>query len=207
MDVNKYLIIIKNNDRTEDVISYENNKNLINVKYKSSEKMYSYSRRDFQFYKNPTEISIKDQKVILNQGYVYNVAKILKFESIYKLFLGDGTNIIVSECNLELVSDSCLFVFITSCIIPLSVFLSAFKSFISLLRSSTTLSLYSLISLILTSVSDLFSLSFLSTCLYRNTMQPPNIVIAQTNNPANVDILNDSVIACSKIIPPLSIYI
>ena len=38
MDVNKYLIIIKNEDKTEDIISYENNKNLINIKYKSSEK-------------------------------------------------------------------------------------------------------------------------------------------------------------------------
>ena len=26
MDVNKYLIIIKNEDKTEDIISYENNK-------------------------------------------------------------------------------------------------------------------------------------------------------------------------------------
>ena len=75
MDVNKYLIIIKNEDKTEDIISYENNKNLINIKYKSTEKMYSYSRRDFKFYKNPIEIDIKDQKIILNQGYVYNVKK------------------------------------------------------------------------------------------------------------------------------------
>ena len=60
MDVNKYLIMIKNEDRTEDIISYENNKHLINIKYKSTEKIYSYSRRDFQFYKNPTEIDIKD---------------------------------------------------------------------------------------------------------------------------------------------------
>ena len=47
MDVNKYLIIIKNEDKTEDIISYENNKNLINIKYKSTEKMYSYSRKRF----------------------------------------------------------------------------------------------------------------------------------------------------------------
>jgi len=103
MDVNKYLIIIKNEDKTEDIISYENNKNLINIKYKSSEKMYSYSRRDFQFYKNPTEINTENQKVILNQGYVYNVIKILKFESICKLFFEDGTSIVIPEYSLQLV--------------------------------------------------------------------------------------------------------
>lgn len=86
MDINKYLIIIKNEDKTEEVLRYENNKNLINIRYKSSEKMYSYSRCDFHFYKNPTEINIKDKKIILNQGYAYNVIKILKFENICRLF-------------------------------------------------------------------------------------------------------------------------
>lgn len=106
MDVNKYLIIIKNEDKTEDVINYENNKNLINIKYKSTGKMYSYPRKDFQFYKNPTEIDIKDKRIILNQGYVYNVIKILKFESIYKLFLENGTSIVVSEHSLQLVKNN-----------------------------------------------------------------------------------------------------
>ena len=64
MDVNKYLIIIKNKDKTEEIISYEKNNNIVNIKYKSTERMYSYSRRDFQFYKNPTEINIKDQKIM-----------------------------------------------------------------------------------------------------------------------------------------------
>lgn len=32
MDVNKYLIMIKNEDKTEDIISYKNNNHLINIK-------------------------------------------------------------------------------------------------------------------------------------------------------------------------------
>ena len=44
MDVNKYLIIIKNEDKTEDIINYENNRNLINVKYRkiTNVKFYYY---------------------------------------------------------------------------------------------------------------------------------------------------------------------
>lgn len=106
MDVNKYLIIIKNEDKTEDIISYKNNNNLVNINYKTTERMYSYSRRDFQFYKNPTEIDIKDQKIFLNQGYVYNVIKILKFESNCKLFFEDGTTVVVPEYNLQLVKNN-----------------------------------------------------------------------------------------------------
>lgn len=106
MDINKYLIIIKNEDKTEDVINYENNKGLINIKYKSTEKMYSYSRSDFQFYKNPVEMDIKDKRIILNQGYVYNVARILKFENICKIFFEDGTSIVATENNLQLVDNN-----------------------------------------------------------------------------------------------------
>ena len=106
MDVNKYLILIKNEDKTENVIRYENNKNCIDIKYKNSEKIYSYSKRDFQIYENPTEICIKNQKIILNQGYVYNVIKILKFESICKLFFENGTSIVVSEYSLRLAKNN-----------------------------------------------------------------------------------------------------
>lgn len=106
MDVNKYLILIKNEDKTENVIRYENNKNCTDIKYKNSEKIYSYSKRDFQIYENPTEICIKNQKIILNQGYVYNVIKILKFESICKLFFENGTSIVVSEYSLRLAKNN-----------------------------------------------------------------------------------------------------
>lgn len=106
MDVNKYLIIIRNEDRTDDIISYENNKNLINIKFKNAEKLYSYSRKDFQFYKNPIEIDIKNQKIIINQGYVYNVIKLLRFENIYKLFFEDGTSAVIPEYSLQLVKNN-----------------------------------------------------------------------------------------------------
>ena len=106
MDKNKYLIIIKNEDRTDDIISYENNKNLINIKFKNAEKIYSYSRKDFQFYKNPMDVDIKNQKIIINQGYVYNAKKILKFENIYKLFFEDGSSAFVPEYSLQLVKNN-----------------------------------------------------------------------------------------------------
>ncbi|MBP3596223.1 MAG: AAA family ATPase [Clostridia bacterium] len=106
MNENKYLIIIKNEDKTQDIISYENNKNLITIKYKNSEKTYSYSRKDVQWYNTPIEITIKNQKIILNGGYAYNVIKILKFENWYKLFFADGTSTVVPEQSLQLANNN-----------------------------------------------------------------------------------------------------
>lgn len=51
---------------------------------------------------NPTEIDINDKKIILNQGYVYNVIKILKFENVYKLFFVDDRSVVVPKYSLQL---------------------------------------------------------------------------------------------------------
>lgn len=46
------------------------------------------------------------KKILLNQGYVYNVIKILKFESVCKLFFGDDTSIVVPKYSVQLVKNN-----------------------------------------------------------------------------------------------------
>lgn len=106
MDINKYLIIIKSKDKTDNIMSYERNKNFIDIKFKNTEKIYTYSRSDFEFYKDPIEVDIQNYKLILNQGYVYNVIKVLKFEKYYRLFFEEGTSTVTLEYNLQLVKNN-----------------------------------------------------------------------------------------------------
>ena len=105
MDANKYLIIIKNIDKTKSIISFQNRKTYINIKYVGSEKTYPCSKKDFQFYKNPKEIDIKNNKILLDQGYVYNAVKMLKFDRLYKIFFKDNTSIVVSVGRIQLVKE------------------------------------------------------------------------------------------------------
>ena len=105
MNIYKYLVIIKNEDMTEDVISYEYNKQYVDIKFKNINKVYSYIRKDFEFYKDPSEINIKDKKIIIDSGYVYNAIKLIKFDQYYKIFFPDNNFITISEYELKLVEN------------------------------------------------------------------------------------------------------
>lgn len=65
MDKQKYLVIIKGEDRTEDVLKYQSDKNYIHVRYRNADKVYTYVRGNFEFYKNPIEIDMEQNKIIL----------------------------------------------------------------------------------------------------------------------------------------------
>lgn len=103
MDVNKHLIIIRGEDKTGEVEYFNPDKYLIKIKYKKVDKEYNYAKSDFKFYTNPNMIDIQNYKIVLSQGYVYNVKKLLKFDQYYKIFFDDETAKIVLENDLKLI--------------------------------------------------------------------------------------------------------
>lgn len=105
MDIQKYLFIVKGEDKTANILSYKLDKNYIHINYKDSEKPYTYIKRDFEFYKDPIEIDIKKYKFILEQGYIYNVKRAIKFTNYYRLFFEDDASTVVSENDLLLLKE------------------------------------------------------------------------------------------------------
>lgn len=103
MDVNKHLIIIRGEDKTSEIEYFNPDKYLIKIKYKKSDKEYNYVKSDFKFYTNPNIIDIQNYKIVLSQGYVYNVKKLLKFDQYYKIFFYDETTTVVFENDLDLI--------------------------------------------------------------------------------------------------------
>lgn len=105
MDIQKYLFIVKGEDKTANILSYKLDKNYIYINYKNSQKPYPYAKRDFEFYKDPIEINAKRYKFILKQGYIYNVKRAIKFTNYYRLFFEDNSSIVVPEYNLLLLEN------------------------------------------------------------------------------------------------------
>lgn len=103
MDSQKYLILVKGEDKTEEIQNYENGTNYVNVNYKNATNTYTYLKKDFEFYKNPTEIDMKKNRIYFKQGYVYNIVKVLKFDIYYKIFFENDSSTFVKESNVNIV--------------------------------------------------------------------------------------------------------
>ena len=105
MNNQKYLILIKGEDKTEQILRYENDKYYIYVYYKDAEKKYTYTRNDFESYKNPIEIDIQKHKVFLNYGYTYNIVQVLKFDRYYRIFFENNSSIVVPENDVDIIQN------------------------------------------------------------------------------------------------------
>lgn len=103
MNIEKYLILIKQEDVTEDVIRYEYQSGLVNVIFKASDKVYSYSRSDFKFYKEPRKIDVDKCYVLILGGHTFNIDKVLEFTDYYKIFFKDNTIKIIPYDQVKLV--------------------------------------------------------------------------------------------------------
>lgn len=105
MDIYKYLVRIKEEDKTEEVLEYSLDNGYMYINFKNSETTYTYLKKDVEFYKDPIQIDIQKYKLMINHGYVYNVIKVIKFEQYYRIFFQDGTSTVIQEDNLQLVEN------------------------------------------------------------------------------------------------------
>lgn len=103
MNSQKYLILIKGEDKTDDIVCFDRENYYINVRYKNADKTYKYSQNVFKFFKEPNEIDINDNKIITRQGYYYNIVKALKFGKYYKIFLKNENAVLVDEKDISIV--------------------------------------------------------------------------------------------------------
>lgn len=105
MNNQKYLILIRGEDKTEDILNYDRDKYYIHINYKNADKLYTYSKNDFEFYKDPIQIDIQKNRIYLDQGYTYNIVIVLKFDRHYKIFFENNSSIVVEENDVKIVQN------------------------------------------------------------------------------------------------------
>ena len=103
MNIEKYLILLRDKggkfrDRSKDIETYRHYGNIIKVKFYNNENLYTYPKNNFKVFTNPTNI---ENKVEFNLGNLYNINKILKFDSYCKIFFNDGSTKIASVNSLK----------------------------------------------------------------------------------------------------------
>jgi superfamily I DNA and/or RNA helicase len=93
LDIYKYLIIIGNEDKTEEIkkIEFDRNGYNCNVTYRNN-KTYPYNKNRIEYFCNPKEINSSDKKIYVKKCVLNNVKKILSFDKYTRIFFNNGNN-------------------------------------------------------------------------------------------------------------------
>ena len=107
MDINKYLILINNVDKTEDIKNFNVNKNKVDIVFKSNDTKYSYSLEKVKIMENPIEINLNSCIVFLDGKLLFKIVRILDFKSHLKIFYENGTNKLYDKKRIK-IEKNCL---------------------------------------------------------------------------------------------------
>lgn len=106
MDINKYLILIKDEDKTEEIESFDINKNKVDVVFKNNNTKYQYSLDKVKIIENPTEVNINSCIVFSNGKQLFKISKILDFKSHLKVFFEDGSYRLYDKKHIKIEKNS-----------------------------------------------------------------------------------------------------
>ncbi|MCG3653489.1 AAA domain-containing protein [Aliarcobacter butzleri] len=91
MDINKYLILINDVDKTEEIENFDVNKNKVDIVFKSNNTKYQYSLDKVKIIENPIEINLNSCIIFSNGKQLFKISKILDFKSHLRIFFEDGS--------------------------------------------------------------------------------------------------------------------
>ncbi|WP_422659278.1 AAA domain-containing protein [Paenibacillus sp. EC2-1] len=91
MDQEKIMIIVKGDDKTEDVSSYKADPPIVRIVYKGSSKVYTYKSSDIQLL-TPTVQDITEDMAVFHDNYpFYNVKRVLDFGPKIRVCFNNGS--------------------------------------------------------------------------------------------------------------------
>lgn len=106
MDINKYLILINDVDKTEEIESFDINKNKVDVVFKSNNTKYQYSLDKVKIMENPVEVNINSCIIFSNGKQLFKITKILDFKSHLKVFFEDGNYRLYDKKHIKIEKNS-----------------------------------------------------------------------------------------------------
>ena len=90
MNVYNNLILIKDEDKTGNIVSCNYNSGKYDVIFNTSSQVYSYSYINVKWIKNPSNIDVNSVRVSHGGKILFNIKQILQFDNYFKIFFGNG---------------------------------------------------------------------------------------------------------------------
>lgn len=101
MDEEKYLVFVKDEDKTAQIQSFETRDSVIWITYRYSEKEYPCAKRDFLFFNNPDVTQVAGQIIYHNDIPLNNVSKVIRFGSKTRVTFRRGPSCIFDSNTIR----------------------------------------------------------------------------------------------------------
>lgn len=86
MDINKYLVLIDDKDKTSDVENINEQNSKINIKFHTNTRVYTYTTKRAKMLKDPNPIDHHNCLIYLGERCLFKISKVLDFQSHVKVF-------------------------------------------------------------------------------------------------------------------------
>jgi hypothetical protein len=107
LNIEKNLILIKGEDKTEQISYCEYESSKWHIVYYNNSKVYSYAYLNVEWYRNPTIKNAGCMLVYENKQPLSGISKIIEFEKHYRIIYKSGFQKIYPKSRI-LVEDACL---------------------------------------------------------------------------------------------------
>ena len=96
MDIGKYLIYLKGEEKTKDIETFEKGE-LFKVKFITGKSVYSYKKDDVRYYENPENICHEKTIIYLDGRVLTKIKKVLSFDEHVRVTFQSGKQTVY--CN------------------------------------------------------------------------------------------------------------
>lgn len=108
MDENKYLVLLKGEDKTNGVLSVKKNGGYLEIYFNDKNDKYNYNIKHTYYAENPEVIDITNKVVYSNNFPIYDVKQVLDFGEKMKIILNKGGESKVYDSKLVRIESNCI---------------------------------------------------------------------------------------------------
>ncbi|WP_331775459.1 AAA domain-containing protein [Sulfurospirillum sp. 1612] len=110
MNIDKYLILINDKDKTQEIEKIDVEANKIKIKYTTNNKIYLYNKHKVSILQDPKPIDPNAYLIYLGEVCLFNISKILDFKTHLRIFHDNGKVFTYNKANLRFEKNALMYV-------------------------------------------------------------------------------------------------
>jgi superfamily I DNA and/or RNA helicase len=100
------LILLNDEDKTEDIEKIEHSKGGFSIRFKNSAKFYNYNNSKVSWLSKPKELNVDNYMFHHKGKKLYNIVNVLKFNIFYKFFFKNDKKVVINKSELKIIEST-----------------------------------------------------------------------------------------------------